>query len=76
MCEEQFEMRKRWMLLGREAQGMVRQLKTSLSKAFFPINLMQYRREVWARDRVVPAQFCRERELNYMGFVKKLVLLP
>lgn len=76
MCEEQSEMRKRWMLLGREAQGMVRQLKTSLSKAFLPINLMQYRREVWARDRVVPAQFCRERELNYMGFVKKLVLLP
>lgn len=36
MCEGQSEMRKRWMLLGREAQGMVRQLKTSLSKAFLP----------------------------------------
>lgn len=76
MCEGQTEMRKCWMLLGREAQGMVRQLKTSLSKAFLPINLMQYRREVWARDRAVSAQFCRKRELNYMGFVKKLVLLP
>lgn len=36
MYEGQSEMRKRWMLLGREAQGMVRQLKTSLSKAFLP----------------------------------------
>lgn len=76
MCEEQSEMRKDWMLLGRKAQGMVRQLRTSLSKAFLPINLMQYRREVWIRDRAVPAQLHLERELNYMGFLKKLVLLP